>query len=286
MTTSEFLRGISARLDRLFGYRQECRRFRRDVGYRPNLRHPRSFNEKILCRKLFDHDPRFPRVNGKLCMREYLRETLGERVEPHLVPVEQVIARAEDFDPASLPEACVLKPAHSSGKVLVLEPGRHPEGDELIRIVREWLGGPSFGDRHHEWLYSQVPRRVLVEPLLQDREGRLPLDYKLFVFHGRVKLIQVDFERFTGHRRSLYTPDWRKMDVRYVYEDGPTLDEPAGLETMIELAESAAAGFDFLRVDLYNLDGRILVGELTCYPESGRGRFWPESFDFEMGSWW
>ena len=122
------------------------------------------------------------------------------------------------------------------------------------------------------------------ELLLQD--GAIPNDYKLFVFNSRVRLVQVDFDRYSKHVRTLFTPAWEPLPVAYVYARGPQTARPSLLDEMIMVAEALAAPVDFLRVDLYALRNRIVVGELTNYPHAGTGIFTPQAFDLELGSWW
>jgi hypothetical protein len=124
---------------------------------------------------------------------------------------------------------------------------------------------------------------VLVEELLGDGTG-IPLDYKLFVFHGRVRLIQVDSDRFQGHRRSLYTPSWERLPGRFQkYELTPDVERPPRLAEMVEIAETLATETDFVRVDLYAIGERIVFGELTNYPEAGNAPLVPAAFDREVG---
>ena len=137
--------------------------------------------------------------------------------------------------------------------------------------------------RNSEWAYREVPPRLLVEEFLA---GGVPPDYKFFVFHGRVRMIEVDLDRFTGHKRSLYTADWQRLPVQYGHPAGDDVELPSALPEMIDVAEALGAATDFVRVDLYSLPGRVVCGELTNYPMAGRGWFDPREFDRELGAWW
>ena len=112
------------------------------------------------------------------------------------------------------------------------------------------------------------------------------MDYKLFVFHGRVRMIQVTLSRFEGLTRSLYTPDWERLDVEYGGPAGADVDRPLGLAEMLDIAETLGADTDFVRVDLYCLGKRVVFGELTNYPLAGRAAFNPPEFDRWLGEWW
>ena len=137
-----------------------------------------------------------------------------------------------------------------------------------------------------EWAYWNVPPRLLVEELLLDEHGGLPRDYKVFVFHGRAHVVSVEYDRFGEHRRRAYTTDWEALPVRWKYGHAPVEPRPTRLERMLEIAESLGAETDFVRVDLYSLPDRVVVGELTNYPERSYTIFDPPEFDEELGRPW
>jgi len=132
-----------------------------------------------------------------------------------------------------------------------------------------------------------VPRRVIVEELLASPDGGVPDDYKFFVFHGECGFVQVDAGRF-GHRtQDFFDPRWNHLDL----SGGPPWADPqprppARLAEMIDVAQRLGAGTDFVRVDLYNVGGRIVFGELTSYPAGGDSPFYPERFNEEFGRPW
>jgi hypothetical protein len=153
----------------------------------------------------------------------------------------------------------------------------------LRSLCRGWLG--LRFNPHLEWAYSQVPPRLIAEELL-GANGSIPLDYKFFVFHGRVRLIQVDLDRFGSHVRTAYSPAWDRIPVVYSFPSGPEIERPGSLPEMISIAERLGHETDFVRVDLYEIGGRIVFGEMTNYPAAGNLKFEPSSFDYELGSWW
>lgn len=275
-------------VDRQLGFPRERRRGRRDLGYAPDLRRPVSFNEKVIWRKLFDRNPLFPRVADKWAVRDYLRERLGTDIaDQHLLPLHARVDKVSDIGPEEWPRPCVVKPTQASGRVLFLSGGDdEPDAAAVRQHCRRWLQETAYGAIHHEWAYSRIRPRLVVEHRLDDGSGGLPADYKFFVFHGRVQMVHVDVDRFQGHRRAVFDQEWNPLPFTYAFPGGGPLEKPDGFERMQALAEAAAAPFDFMRVDLFNLAGRIYFGELTCYPESGRGRIAPVSWDRWLGSHW
>jgi hypothetical protein len=99
------------------------------------------------------------------------------------------------------------------------------------------------------------------------------------------KLIQVDLDRFTDHKRNLYDTDWNVIDVSYLYPKAENnVEPPENLTEILEIASMLASDFPFVRVDLYNIKGKIIFGEMTFYPESGTGLFKPLEYDNKLGN--
>ena len=134
-----------------------------------------------------------------------------------------------------------------------------------------------------EWQYKNIAPRIIVEKLLQTKEGSIPNDYKLHCFNGKLAFTQVDIDRFTDHKRNLYNPDWSFLDCQWKYPNGHPVDKPEKYAEMKSLAERLAANFPYVRVDLYILGEQIFFGELTFHPLSGFGRFYPIDWDLRFG---
>jgi hypothetical protein len=157
-----------------------------------------------------------------------------------------------------------------------------PDPRQLARITAGWLEEPLYRDRG-EWVYSQARRLLLAEEFL----GEPLTDYKFLVFGGRVRLVQVDTERFGArHQRRLYTPEWYPLPVVEPHLSlAPAAPPPSSLPVMTGVAEGLGREFDFIRVDLYEVDGAVWFGELTPYPGGGLDPFDP-TLDRELGAYW
>ncbi|WP_280639057.1 ATP-grasp fold amidoligase family protein, partial [Shewanella schlegeliana] len=139
---------------------------------------------------------------------------------------------------------------------------------------------------HGEWAYKNIPRRVFIEEFL-DFEGQAPDDYKFFVFHGKVKYVQLDSDRFSDHCRNIFDSDWNDLNINFSHpQKTPSPNRPLFLEDMIEIAESIGKYFDFIRVDLYFYQEKVTFGELTVYPGAGYEKFPDLSYDILFGSHW
>ncbi|HVX90783.1 MAG TPA: ATP-grasp fold amidoligase family protein [Candidatus Paceibacterota bacterium] len=274
-------------VERIDGYRHERATFKRMVGYELDLAHPRSLNEKIVWKKLFDRDLRLARTADKYRVRDYVRETLGEEGERILVPLLYAGSDPAQIPFDTLPSEYIIKANNDSGGHHIVRAGDAVDRAAVVRRFRR-LSHLVYGVMKHEWVYSQIPFMVIVEALLRGEDGDLAQDYKFHVFNGTCRFIhttpKIDGKR--SGKRSLFTPDWQLLPVAWKHDRGPMVPPPAALAEMIRIAEKLGRGFDYVRVDLYNVGGRIYFGELTHYHGSGMERFVPESFDFEAGAWW
>jgi hypothetical protein len=158
---------------------------------------------------------------------------------------------------------------------------------QLARVAAGWLPQLYGQGPNREWAYSRVPRRIIVEERLSRADGGIPADYKLFVFHGRCAYIQVDIDRFAERSHDFFDRDWNHLALRggLPWAD-PTPPPPPHLAEMIDIAERLGAGTDFVRVDLYDVDGHVVFGELTSYPAGGDNPFDPEEWDEIFGRQW
>ncbi len=274
-------------IEKVRGYPREKKRFIKGTGYELNLDNPKSFNEKIIWRKINDRNPLFPIISDKYKVRDYVCERLGaEEAERILIPLLYETTDPKSIPFETLPEEYIIKANHSSNQNLIVDRDCTLTRKEIIDKCNYWLSS-AYNVRKHEWAYQAVqPRRIIIEPLLRDSDGKLPKDYKFFVFHGKIELIQVDHGRFKEHTRTLYTSNWNALDITFKRKKGPITAAPKNFDRMKQLATELTNTFDFIRVDLYVLEGNIMFGELTLYPESGYGHFIPQRFDFELGKKW
>jgi teichuronopeptide biosynthesis TupA-like protein len=249
-------------------------------GKRPDLDHPAGFNEKILAKILNDRRAYLTLFSDKLRVRDYVRRIAPELRLPHLCWWS---ARAETLPFDALPAAFALKANHGSGWNLLVEDKAKVARAELMKVAKKWLRS-DFTIVGREWGYKNVRRAVYVEELLRADGGALPADYKLFVFGGKVRLVQVDSDRFTRHTQALYDEDWNRIEGTVAALQGRPLPPPVSLSAMLEAAEKLSAGVDFVRVDLYEIGGQPYFGELTSSPNKGMSPFRPASLDARLGS--
>jgi hypothetical protein len=254
----------------------------RAYGKLPDLKHPRTFSEKIARRKLYDHDPKMPPLVDKIVAKELMAARFGP---DFIIPTLATFKTERDVDFDALEYPCVIKASHASGMNLFLM--ERPEDEERARRELRRFLRYDHHKTSEEWAYSQVRKRLLVEPFIEGGEHGL-VDYKFHTFHGRVFAIQVDLDRRSHHTRCLMDPVWTRMPVEMTFPlYRGDLPAPSRLQEMLRYAEQIGEGFSYVRVDLYQIQERVKFSELTFYPGAGiLETFNPPEFDAIFGAQW
>jgi TupA-like ATPgrasp len=253
-------------------------------GRKLRLLRPRRFTEKMQWRKLFDLNPIYAVISDKLAVRDFIATRVGTDV---LVPLLWV-----GNDPSAVPfdaldPPYVIKSTHASGHVLIVRQRQDVDVDAAVATFRDWLG-TCYGTTKNEPGYVPVPRRLMVEGMLLGANGSPPLERKLSVFDGRVRFVQTTFVDKDGpHHRAYHDREWRPLNWYMKTPNQPELClKPKRFEELVALAECLGKDFDYLRVDMYDADDSIWVGELTLYSLSGLTPFTPDEADKLIGSYW
>ena len=259
--------------ERMTGYRRERLRFEKKLGYPLNLSQPKSFNEKMCWRKIFDRNPLFPVLVDKVAVRGYIADVLGQdHAERILVPLLAVTRTPRGISFQCLPKEYVVKASHGSGMNLLVRETSQLTAGAIVRKCEDWLKTP-YGVFKHEWAYRKVVPRIVIEPLLKNVQGGPVREFKLHMFDGKCELVQAHLVKVwdDGSRvidddaptLTFYTADWSRVDACWEYRSGPAEPRPAALQEMIDVAETLSRPFDYIRVDFYVAPDGIKVGELN-----------------------
>ncbi len=290
---------------RLSAYRKERKHIQKIIGYYPDLKNPKSFNEKVLYKKIYDRNTILPIISDKYKVRDYLKEVLGDKeADKILIPLLYVTDRPQTIPFEALKGEYIIKPNHASGRLILKEIidgsvrykiirdkntttlfDSAKSRAEIIDVCRTWLLSP-YGFKHYEWAYQKIKRKIIIEKLLRDSSGKLPDDYKLTVFNGKCNQITVWYDRFVDLSMGRYTPEWEYINIQGKNKLAKHIEKPINLKDMIILAELLGANFDYIRVDLYLIDKHIFFGESTSYTAGGIIFFNPVSYDYKLGSKW
>lgn len=252
-------------------------------GIYPNVLFPKTFNEKVQVRKIFDRRPFHTDWADKYAVRTYVARTIGPQVLPSLL---HVTCDPDDIPFERLPETYVVKASHGSSWLRIVQDSNVVEKGELVAQCKAWLSRNAFYT-DYEWQYNTIKPRILVEEFLDAGNGKAPNDYKFFVFDGSAQFIQVDIDRHTNHKRTIYDAHWNRTDCRLGnFDSAGNVARPEKLDLMIDYAQRLSNNVDFVRVDLYEVRGKVYFGEMTSTPGGGTGKFSPRSWDRVFGDFW
>jgi len=233
----------------------------------PNLVNPADYNERIQWLKLFDQSEEIIRCSDKVLARDYIRERVGEQ---YLVKLYQVCDHFSEIDFDALPDAFVVKANHDSGSVIrVHHKGKLDKKAAEIRL--ETALKSKYGWDAGEWAYAFIRPRILIEEFLEPHRPTPIPDYKFHCVNGKVMWLQYIFDRNHGTKEAIVDSLGRVTDVHFDHNMQHVMefDKPEQWGQLCDVAEKLAAGWKYVRIDLFLSKGQIYVGEMTFYPLAG-----------------
>ena len=240
----------------------------------PDVVRPALFTEWVQWRKLSDRDHVLAMLTDKLFAKEFAATRIGYEA---IIPTLWQGTRLPTSPPWQLP--VIVKANHGCGQFVVVR--NESDWKRALRKAPSWLTKP-YGCWLDEWHYTQARRMLLVEPFIGPDDA-LPIDYKIYVFDGVARCIQVHLGRGSKHCWFQFDRDWRPLSMAC---NGESVMRPNSLTAMLRAAEAIAASRHHLRVDFYEVENRPLFGEICLFPGSGLDRFHPAALDKVLGSYW
>lgn len=257
-------------------------RFPLYTGYKLNLNRPRTYNEKLQWLKLYNRNPEYTIMVDKYEAKEYVAGIIGKE---HIIPTIALYEKTEDIDFDKLPNQFVLKCTHDSGGIVICEDKSKLDIKEAINKLNKGLK-QNFYWRSREWPYKNVTPRIIAEEYMTDGDGELK-DYKFFCFDGTPKYLFIATDRFNKSEETKF--DFFDMDFNHLpFTNGhpnaskPIL-KPKGFDEMVVLSQKLSSGIPHVRVDFYDVDGKIYFGEMTFFHWSGLTPFNPIDWDYKFG---
>lgn len=240
------------------------------MGKKLDLKNPKTLNEKMQWLKLYDHRPEYKYMVNKITAKDYATKMLGSE---YVVPLLGVWDKPEDIDFDSLPDKFVLKTNHSGGNTGVIvckDKSKLNKQDAIKKLNRSLKSDISVSLR--EWVYEGMKKQVFAEALLESTTGDID-DYKFYCFDGYADAVLVCIDRQIGESKFyFFDENWQLKRYNKRGKEAPTdftLPRPDNLEDMFRIARLLSKGIPHLRVDLYNVDGKIYFGETTFFTASG-----------------
>jgi len=257
--------------------------YKQKTGNDLDLTNPLTYNEKLQWIKLYWYDSLAALCADKLAVREYVKEKgLGYILNDLIAVYDKV----DEIDIKSLPEKFVLKANHGSGWNIICADKSKINWKKTKNLLQRWMHANYYYETC-EWVYKDIKPKIICEKFLEDDSIGGLKDYKIFCFDGEPKLIQVDLDRNTIHKRNIYDLTWNYIPVSIKYPTAPEIKvpKPANLDEMLLCAKVLSNGFPHVRVDFYSVNGKTFFGELTFIHGAGYEKITPESYNLLMGSW-
>ena len=259
--------------------------YKRRFGKSINWKNPQTFNEKLQWLKLYDHKPEYTQMVDKYEAKKYVADKIGKE---YIIPTLGVWDKFEDIDFASLPNQFVLKCTHDSGGLVICKDKSKLDIENAKAKISRSLK-TNYYWHGREWPYKNVHPRIIAEQYMEDVETKELRDYKFFSFNGKTKAMFIATERASETEETkfdFFDMDYNHLDFRNGHPNATILPaKPQNFELMHTLADKLSVDIPQVRVDFYEVNGRVYFGEMTFFHWSGLKPFEPKEWDMTFGSW-
>ncbi len=257
--------------------------YRTDAGYWMDFDNPRTFQEKLQWLKVNDKNDRYSQMVDKVGAKDYVANLVGEE---YIIPTLAVYNSVEEIDFESLPNQFVLKTTHDSQSAIIcVDKSNFDKINALKRFKKKlktqyyWLS--------REYPYRDVKPRILAEKYMGELGAKDMVDYKFFCFNGQPKYCQVIKDRSTQETIDFFDENWQHQEfyglTPGIKQSLVSIPKPKNYDKMLEIAQVLSQDIPFVRVDLYNVNGKIYFGEMTFFPNGGFGTFTPKEWNLKLG---
>lgn len=255
--------------------------FRIRIGKKLNLINPQTYNEKLQWIKLYDRRDIYPILVDKYEAKKYVAQIIGKE---YIIPTIGVWNKFEQIDFSILPKQFVIKCTHDSGGLVICKDKNTLKFDQVEKKINNCLK-KNYYWHNREWPYKKVPPRIIIEKYMEDHLTKELRDYKIYCFNGQAKIFSIYSGRSKNSTKAnFYDTNFNLLNISWGY---PNIKEnilrPKNMEKMIELAERLSVDIPEVRVDFYDVNGKIYFGELTLFDGGGFDKICPESWDKKLG---
>ena len=259
-------------------------RFKHNMGYKLDTKNPKTLTEKMYCFLLYNRNPIYTICADKVKVREYIKKKLGDEETAKICPYHYFVTDdPETITIDMLPEKFVLKSNHASGHIIICEDKTTFNLEESKKQMAFWLKVNYF----YEWgeaQYKNIKPMIICEEILESDIT----DYRIFCFEGEPQFIRVtkhDVKSTTGYAVGIYNLKWEVENNIFNLIETPLIcPKPQNFEQMLSIAKKLSSDFSFVRIDLYEVLGKIYFAELTFTPNGGSFRFKDNDIDLKYGS--
>lgn len=256
--------------------------FKKTMGYKLDLRNPKTFNEKLQWLKLYDRKPIYTSMVDKYEAKKYVSNIIGEE---YIIPTIGIYNSFEEINFDKLPKRFVMKCTHDSGGIVICKDKSKLDIETAKQKINNSLK-TNYYWTWREWQYKNVKPRIIIEQYMEDKKTKELRDYKFFCFNGKVEVFKIDFDRFIGHRANYFDKNKKLLKFGEILcppDYNRKLEMPYNIDKMMELAEKLSKDIPFIRIDFYEMNKKIYFGELTFCPAAGVGVLEPKKWDRKLG---
>ena len=259
--------------------------FKRKMGYSMDWKNPKTYSEKLQWLKVYDKNPLYTALVDKYEVKKYIADVIGEE---YIIPTLGVWDRFEDIDFDSLPDRFVLKCTHDSGGIAIVKDKATFDKEKARKQFKIALARNPY-NTNREWPYKNVKPRIIAEQYMENEATHDLRDYKFFSFDGETKAMFIATERGSETEETkfdFFDMDYNHLDFRNGHPNADVLPEkPQCFDEMHALADKLSRGIPQVRVDFYEVNGRVYFGEMTFFHWSGMKPFEPAEWDRTFGDW-
>lgn len=255
--------------------------FKYKMHQKLDFKNVKTYNEKLQWLKLYDRKPFYTQLVDKYEVRKYVADKIGDE---HLIPILGVWDKFDDIDFSKLPNEFVLKCTHDSGGLIICKNKAELDITNARKKINRCLKKKYYLNTR-EYPYKKVKLRIIAEKYMVDESGTELKDYKFFCFNGEPKALFVASNREIDTRFDFYDMNFNKISVMQHYKNAKQeIAKPIAFQELKKVAGQLSDGLRHVRIDLYDINGKIYFGEITFYHFSGLERFEPEEYDFLFGN--
>lgn len=259
--------------------------FRARMHKKLNLDKPKTYNEKLQWIKLYDRKPIYTKLVDKFEVKQIIAEQIGA---DYIIPTLGLWDSFDQIDFDALPNKFVLKCTHDSGGLIICKEKSQFDINTARTIINRCLSHNYYWGMR-EWPYKNVKPRIIAEQYMEDVDTQELRDYKFFCFNGIPKVLFIASDRMNKMEETkfdFFDMDFNHLPIKNGHPNASVIpSKPNCFENMKALATKLSYGIPHVRIDFYEVDGKVYFGEMTFFHWSGMTPFEPEEWDYIFGDW-
>lgn len=232
--------------------------FCRRIGVNLNLDKPVTIQDKLAWLNIYDCNSLKTKCADKIKIHDYCKDKLGKDI---CVPILKTYDKVTDIKWDELPNQFVIKCNHGSGMNIICKDKKRLNIQQCIQNLTRWMNDDFAFRNGFEAHYHDIPHKILVEKMIG---GGDLIDYKFWCFNGEPKLYTINDGQ--GHGNIIYYDMNDNLQNFYGVKNISDYKKPHHFDVMLYLSKRLSEDFHFVRVDFYEVDGEIYLGELTFTP--------------------